>query len=68
MLQHASCPAADWLVLLTPAQILAIKQAAAIRARAAASKAAKDMHRFMAGLDDEFGWSRSLKRPRSHLG
>ncbi len=46
-------------------QILAIKQAAAIRARGAASKAAKDMHRFMAGLDDEFGWSRALKRQRS---
>ena len=49
------------------AQILAIKQAAAIRARATATTAAKDMHRFMTGLDEEYGWSRALKKQqRAH--
>ena len=42
-------------------QILAIKQAAAIKARAGASVAANAMHSWIVGLDDEYSWSRACK-------
>lgn len=42
-------------------QILAIKQAAAIKARAGASVAANAMHSWMVALDDEYSWSRTCK-------
>jgi hypothetical protein len=47
------------------AQILAIKQAAGIRARAAAAAASRDMQRFMAELDEEFSLSSILKKQRT---
>ncbi len=46
-------------------QILAIKQAAAIRARAAATTAAKRMHQWMTDLDGAYGWSRAVKKQRT---
>lgn len=47
-------------------QILAIKQVAAIRARASAATAAKRIQKFMQSLDEENGWSRQAsKRPRT---
>lgn len=46
-------------------QILAIKQAAGIRARAAAAAASRDMQRFMAELDEEFSLSSILKKQRT---
>ena len=46
-------------------QILAIKQAAGIRARAAAAAASRDMQRFMAELDEEFSLSNILKKQRT---
>lgn len=42
-------------------QILAIKQAAAIKARAGATVAANAMHSWMLALDDEYSWSRAYK-------
>ena len=46
-------------------QILAMKQAAGIRARAAAAAASRDMQRFMAELDEEFSLSNILKKQRT---
>lgn len=46
-------------------QILAIKQAAGIRARAAAAAATRDMQRLMADLDEEYGLSHILKKQRT---
>ena len=45
-------------------QILALKQAAAIRARTSASKAAKKIQQFMHNLDEEYGWSRQRGEKR----
>ncbi|EIE24599.1 hypothetical protein COCSUDRAFT_46871 [Coccomyxa subellipsoidea C-169] len=47
------------------AKILAMKQAAGIRARAAAAAASRDMQRFMAELDEEFSLSNILKKQRT---
>jgi hypothetical protein len=46
------------------AKILAMKQAAAIRARTSASQAAKKIQRFMHNLDEEYGWSRQRGEKR----
>ena len=52
-----------WVTLLCKClQILAIKQAAAIRARSSAAQAAKRIHRFMHNLDEEYGWSRQAHK------
>ncbi len=43
-------------------QILAIKQAASLKARATAAQAAKRVHGFMQGLDEEYGWSKQAQK------
>ena len=56
-----ACGRKRHLRILCLVQILAIKQAAAIKARAGASVAANAMHSWMLSLDDEYCWSRTYK-------